>query len=76
MAQATKIGEMYSSLAKEAFKPIAVPSPTKPSVVAEPFKAPVATKSSVATSLTKVASPAQTSAVDESWQAPVAAKSD
>ena len=35
MAQATKIGEMYSSLAKEAFKPIAVATPAKPSVVAE-----------------------------------------
>ena len=35
MAQATKIGEMYSSLAKEAFKPITVASPAKPSVVAE-----------------------------------------
>ena len=44
MAQATKIGEMYSSLAKEAFKPITVASPAKPSVVAEPFKAPVAAK--------------------------------
>ena len=29
MAQATKIGEMYSSLAKEAFKPITVASPAK-----------------------------------------------
>ena len=40
MAQATKIGEMYSSLAKEAFKPITVATPAKPSVVAEPFRRP------------------------------------
>jgi hypothetical protein len=44
MAQTTKIGELYSSLAKEAFKPIMVTSPAKPSVVAEPFKVPVAAK--------------------------------
>ena len=44
VAEATKIGEMYSSLAKEAFKPITVATPAKPSVVAEPFKAPVAAK--------------------------------
>ena len=29
VAEATKIGEMYSSLAKEAFKPITVASPAK-----------------------------------------------
>ena len=44
MAQATKIGEMYSSLTAEAFKPITVATPAKPSAVAEPFKAPVAAK--------------------------------
>ena len=44
VAEATKIGEMYSSLAKEAFKPITVASPAKPSVVAESLKAPVAAK--------------------------------
>jgi hypothetical protein len=76
VAHATKIGELYSSLAKEAFKPITVTSPAKPSVVAEPPKAAVVTKSLVATSPTKVASPAQPSAVDESWQTPVAAKPD
>jgi hypothetical protein len=32
VAQATKIGEMYSSLAKEAFKPITVTLPAKPPV--------------------------------------------
>jgi hypothetical protein len=44
VAQATKIGEMYSSLAKEAFKPITVASSEKPSVPAESWKAPVAAK--------------------------------
>ena len=44
VAQATKMGGMYSSLAKEAFKPITVATPAKPSVVAESFKAPVAAK--------------------------------
>jgi len=34
MAQATKIGEMYSSLAKEAFKPIGAASPAKAPVAA------------------------------------------
>ena len=38
VAHATRIGELYSSLAKEAFKPITVTSPAKPSVVAEPPK--------------------------------------
>jgi hypothetical protein len=43
VAQATKIGEMYSNLAKEAFKPVA--SSAKPSSVpAESWKAPVAAK--------------------------------
>ncbi|MGD9545059.1 MAG: phasin family protein [Methylocystis sp.] len=37
VAQATKIGEIYSSLAKDAFKPINVASPATP-----PSKAPVA----------------------------------
>ena len=40
-AEATKIGEMYSSLAKEAFKPTKVGSPEQPSVPAPPSKAPV-----------------------------------
>ena len=44
VAEATKIGEMYSSLTAEAFKPITVASPAKPSVVAESWKAPVAAK--------------------------------
>ena len=73
VAHATKIGELYSSLTAEAFKPITVASPAKPSVVAEPSKAPVAAKSSVATSPTKVASPAlQPSVVDEPSKTPVA----
>ena len=44
LAHATKVGEMYSSLAKEAFKPINVASP----VAAPPTKAqaPVAAKQS------------------------------
>ena len=46
MAQATKIGEMYSSLAKEAFKPIKVASPAQPSVTASPSKAPAGAKQS------------------------------
>lgn len=40
IAHATKIGEMYSSLAKEAFKPISVASP----VADSPSKAKVAAK--------------------------------
>ena len=46
VAQATKIGEMYSSLAKEAFKPINVAPAAQPSVAASPSKAPVAVKQS------------------------------
>ena len=42
LAHATKIGELYSSLAKEAFKPINVASP----VAAPPSKASVAAKQS------------------------------
>ena len=49
VAQATKIGEMYSSLAKEAFKPITVASSAKPSVPADSWKAPVAAKAHAAT---------------------------
>ncbi len=48
VAQAAKIGEMYSSLAKEAFKPITVASSAKPSVPAESWKAPIAAKALVA----------------------------
>ena len=44
VAQATKIGELYSSLAKEAFKPINVASPAKPPVATPPSKALVAPK--------------------------------
>jgi hypothetical protein len=46
VAQATKIGEMYSSLAKDAFKPIKVASPEQQSFVTPPSKAPVAVKQS------------------------------
>ena len=35
VAQATKIGEMYSSLAKDAFKPIKAASPGQSSVVTD-----------------------------------------
>ena len=38
VAHATRIGELYSSVAKEAFKPITVTSPAQLSVVAEPSK--------------------------------------
>ena len=62
-----------SSLAKEAFKPIRHVACAAVGV-AEPWKAPVAAKSSVATSPTKVASPAQPSVVDEPSKAPVTAK--
>jgi len=44
VAQATKIGEIYSSLAKEALKPITVASSAKPTVVAEPTRTPVNAK--------------------------------
>ena len=46
VAQATKIGEIYSSLAKDAFKPIKVASPEQPSIVPPPSKASVAVKQS------------------------------
>jgi hypothetical protein len=46
VAQAAKIGEMYSSLAKEAFKPISVASPGQPTVVTTPTNAPVVAKQS------------------------------
>jgi hypothetical protein len=42
VAQATKIGEIYSSLAKEAFKPITVAASAKPTVVSEPTRTPTA----------------------------------
>ena len=38
VTQATKIGEIYSSLAKEAFKPVAASA--EPTVVAEPTRTP------------------------------------
>jgi hypothetical protein len=44
VAQATKMSGMYSSLAKESFKSINAASPAQPSVVAEPLKAPAASK--------------------------------
>ena len=40
VAQATKLGGMYSSLAKEMFKTINAASPAQPSVVAQPWQAP------------------------------------
>ncbi len=46
LAHAAKIGELYSSLAKEAFKPINVASPAQSPVSASPSKAPVAAKQS------------------------------
>jgi hypothetical protein len=46
LAHATKIGELYSNLAKEAFKPINVASPAQSPVSASPSKAPVAAKQS------------------------------
>ncbi len=46
LAHATKIGQLYSSLAKEAFKPINVASPTQSPVSASPSKTPVAAKQS------------------------------
>ncbi|PWB90042.1 phasin family protein [Methylocystis sp. MitZ-2018] len=46
LAHATKIGELYSSLAKGAFKPINVASPAQSPVSASPSRAPVAAKQS------------------------------
>jgi hypothetical protein len=46
IAQAAKMGEMYSSLAKEAFKPINVSAPGQASVVITPSNAAVAAKQS------------------------------
>jgi hypothetical protein len=46
LAYATKIGETYSSLGKEAFKPINVASPAQSPVSASTSKAPVAAKQS------------------------------
>jgi hypothetical protein len=46
LAYAAKIGELYSSLAKEAFKPINVASPAQSPVSASPSKATVAAKQS------------------------------
>jgi len=44
IAQATKMGGMYSSLAKESFKSINAASPAQPSAVTEPWKAPATAK--------------------------------
>ncbi len=46
VAQATKMKEIYTNLAKEAFKPTSVSSPGEPSVVATPSKAPVGAQQS------------------------------
>jgi hypothetical protein len=46
LAYATKIGETYSSVVKEAFKPINVASPAQSPVSPSPSKASVATKQS------------------------------
>jgi hypothetical protein len=46
IAQATKIGEMYSGVAQEAFKPISVASPRQPSVATASPNAPVTAKQS------------------------------
>ncbi len=46
IAQAAKIGEMYSSLAQEAFKPISVAAPGQPSVATASPNAPVTAKQS------------------------------
>jgi hypothetical protein len=48
IAQATKIGELYSSLAQEAFKPIMAASTAQSSVVTAPSKVPAAAKQSYA----------------------------
>jgi len=40
VAQATKIGEMYSSLAKEALKPANLATAAQPPMAASPSKAP------------------------------------
>lgn len=44
VAEATKIGEMYSNLAKEAFKPLKAVSPVLQRASAPPSNAPVAAK--------------------------------
>ena len=46
VAQATKMRNLYSDLAKEAFKPTKVNSPAQSPVAASPSKAPVAAKQS------------------------------
>ena len=44
VAQATKVGEMYANLAKEAFKPLKAASPVMPWASAPPSNAPVAAR--------------------------------
>ena len=44
VAQATKIGEMYANLAKEAFKPLKAESPAQMRASAPPTYVPVAAK--------------------------------
>jgi hypothetical protein len=44
VAEATMIGEMYSNLAKEAFKPFKAASPVRQRASAPPSNAPVAAK--------------------------------
>jgi hypothetical protein len=46
VAQASKISEMYSSLAKDALRPIKAASPGQSSVVVTPSNAPVASQQS------------------------------
>ena len=46
LAYATKIGEIYSNHAKEAFKPINVAPPAQPPVATQPSIAPVAAQNS------------------------------
>jgi phasin family protein len=46
VAQASKIGEMYSSLAKDALRPNKAASPGQSSVVVTPSNAPVAAQQS------------------------------
>ena len=46
VAQATKVGEMYVNLAKEAFKPLKAASPAQQRASAPPSNAPVAARQS------------------------------
>lgn len=46
IAQAARIGEMYSSLAQQAFKPVSVAAPGQPSVASTSSNAPITAKQS------------------------------